>query len=153
MQKTFRVQHDRFQIDTDPQRLQVDIIFDYLTNRSYWANGRSLEVIEKSIANSLCFGVYEGQSQVGFARVISDYATFGWVCDVFILESYRGLGLSKWLVETIVEHPDLKGIRRLLLATRDAHELYRRYAGFRVVEHPEKLMERPNPASHVPPLE
>ena len=153
MQKFVQVQRDRFQIDTDPRRLQVDIIYDYLTNRSYWAKGRSLEVIEKSIANSLCFGVYEGQSMVGFARVISDYATFGWVCDVFILESHRGLGLSKWLVETIVEHPDLKGIRRLLLATRDAHELYRCYAGFRVVEHPEKLMERPNPAGNVPPLE
>ncbi len=153
MQNSFQVQRGRFNIDTDPQRLQLDVIHDYLANRSYWAKGRSLDVIEKSIANSLCFGVYDDQAQVGFARVVSDYATFGWVCDVFILESHRGLGLSKWLVETIIEHPDLRGIRRLLLATRDAHELYRRYAGFRVVEHPEKLMERPNPAAAVPSLE
>lgn len=153
MQNSFQVQRGRFNIDTDPQRLQLDVIHDYLANRSYWAKGRSLDVIEKSIANSLCFGVYDDQAQVGFARVVSDYATFGWVCDVFILESHRGLGLSKWLVETIIEHPDLRGIRRLLLATRDAHELYRRYAGFRVVEHPEKLMERPNPAAAAPSLE
>jgi GNAT superfamily N-acetyltransferase len=145
-------QKDRFKIDTDPHHLQIDIIHDYLSNRSYWAKGRSIEVIQKSIANSLCFGVYDEEQLVGFARVVSDYATFGWLCDVFILESHRGHGLGKWLVETILQHPDITNIRRLLLATRDAHELYR-LSGFRELEHPEKLMERPNPSVIVPPLE
>lgn len=145
MEKSFQMQRDRFTIDTDPQRLQLDVIHDYLSNRSYWAKGRTLEVIEKSIENSLCFGVYDGGDQVGFARVVTDFATFGWVCDVFILESHRGLGLSKWLVETIVQHPELSGLRRLLLATRDAHELYQRYGDFHLLEHPERWMERPTP--------
>lgn len=150
MQNNLRVQRDRFTIDTDPQCLKLEVIHDFLSNRAYWAQGRSREVIEKSIANSLCFGVYDGEEQVGFARVVTDYATFAWICDVFIIESHRGQGLSKWLVETIVQHPDLSGLRRLLLATRDAHELYRRYGDFRPLEHPERWMERPNPITPAP---
>lgn len=143
----YQLERDRYCIDTDPHRLPLDVIYDYLSNRSYWAKGRSLDTVKKTIENSLCFGVYDGQDLIGFARVVSDFATFGWVCDVFILESHRGQGLSKWLIETVVQHPDLKSIRRLLLATRDAHELYKRYGGFQLLEHPERWMERPNPAS------
>jgi GNAT superfamily N-acetyltransferase len=87
--------------------------------------------------------VYVGEQQVGFARVVTDYATFAWVCDVFILESYRGRGLSKWLVECVVAHPDLQGLSRFVLATRDAHELYRRYGGFESLPHPENWLVRP----------
>ncbi len=153
MPNRFLVQRGNFRIDTDPSILQLDVIHDFLSSRSYWARGRSLEIIEKSIDHSLCFGVYDGEKQVGFARLVSDQATFGWLCDVFILESHRGLGLGKWLVETILLHPEVSGLRRVLLATRDAHELYRAYGGFLPLEHPEKLMERPNPAMDVPPLE
>lgn len=153
MPEHFVVQRGAYAIDTDPHRLQVEVIHDYLANRSYWAKGRTRETVEKSIAHSLCFGVYDGEKQVGFARVVTDRATFGWLCDVFILESHRGRGLGKWLVETIFQHPVIRDLRRMLLATRDAHELYRAYAGFRPLENPDRMMERRNPAMDVPPLE
>lgn len=153
MQDRFLIRRENYSIDTDPGRLQVDVIQDFLANHSYWAQGRSKEMVEKSIANSLCFGVYDGSAQVGFARVVTDQATFGWLCDVFILESHRGRGLAKWLVDVICQHPTIRSLRRMLLATRDAHELYHTYAGFCRLEHPEKLMERPNPTMAVPPLE
>src|SRR5438477_3524274 len=117
----FEVRREQFVISTDKRRLNLQIIFDFLANRSYWARGRPLETISRSIENSLCFGVYDGEAQVGFARVVTDFATFGWVGDVFILESHRKKGLGKWLVGSILSHPDLKNIRRLILATEDAH--------------------------------
>ncbi len=101
-------------------------------------------MVQRSIEHSLCFGVYHGTQQVGFARVVTDYATFAWLCDVFVLESHRGQGLGKWLIESVVAHPDLGGRVSLLLATRDAHELYRRYGGFEIVPVPEKWMIRRN---------
>ncbi len=153
MPDRFVIERDPYAIDTDPGRLQVDVIHDYLANRSYWAKGRARETVETSIAHSLCFGLYEGDQQVGFARVVTDQATFGWLCDVFILESHRGRGLGKWLVETIFQHPVVSSLRRTLLATRDAHELYHTYAGFRPLESPGRMMERRNPAMDVPPLE
>jgi GNAT superfamily N-acetyltransferase len=153
MPDSFVIQRGTYTIDADPRRLQVDVIHDFLANRSYWARGRSRETVEKSIAHSLCFGLYDGDRQVGFARLVTDQATFGWLCDVFILESHRGRGLGKWLVESLLQHPTVSSLRRLLLATRDAHELYRAHAGFRPLEHPEKMMERSNPAMDVPPLE
>ena len=116
---------------------------DYLYEESYWAQGRSIETVRKSIEHSLCFGVYAAGQQVGFARVVTDYATFAWLADVFILESHRGLGLSKWLVECIVTHPDLQNLKNFLLATKDAHELYRRYGGFDILETQGKWMYRP----------
>jgi GNAT superfamily N-acetyltransferase len=122
------------------------VIQAFLSQRAYWARGRALETVRRSIENSLCFGVYDGDQQVGFARVVTDYATFAWVCDVFILETHRGRGLSKWLIETVVAHPDLRGLRRLLLATRDAHELYSRYGGFGPLSAPDRWMERVDPA-------
>jgi GNAT superfamily N-acetyltransferase len=102
-------------------------------------------VVQRSIEHSLCFGVYAGGEQAGFARVVTDYATFAWLCDVFILEAYRGRGLSKWLVETIVAYPDLAGLRRFLLATRDAHSLYQHYGGFTPLQAPDRWLERFNP--------
>jgi GNAT superfamily N-acetyltransferase len=139
---------DGYLISTDRTRLNVPLIHSYLSQSTYWASGRSLEVVKKSIDNSVCFGLYQrtesNEAQVGFARVITDYATFAWLADVFILEEHRGKGLGKWLTDVIVSHPDLQGFRRWVLATKDAHELYRR-VGFRELHRPERWMERPDP--------
>ena len=129
-------------ISTDRDRLDVEFVHDYLCNHSYWAQGRPLEVVQKSIANSLCFGVYDGDQQVGFARMVTDTATFAWLCDVFITDNYKGRGLGKWLIERVVAHPDLQTLKIILLATSDAHELYRRYGGFEALEVPSKWMAR-----------
>jgi GNAT superfamily N-acetyltransferase len=131
-------------ISTDPARLDVALIHDYLSNSSYWATGRTLETVRRSIENSLAFGVYKGDEQVGFARVITDYATFAWLADVFVVEQFRGQGLGKWLVDVILSHPELQGFRRWVLATKDAHELYRR-VGFAELNRPERWMERADP--------
>ncbi|MFN8465728.1 MAG: GNAT family N-acetyltransferase [Caldilineaceae bacterium] len=136
------IRDDGYSISTDKQRLDVDYIHRWLSEQSYWAQGRSRETVEQSIANSLCFGLYRGGKQVGFARVVTDLATFGWLCDVFVDESERGHALGKWLVQAVVSHPDLARIRRLLLATRDAHELYRKYGGFEVLASPERWMAK-----------
>ena len=133
-----------FHISTDKSRLDVDMIAAFLSERSYWAKGRTRDKIEKTIANCLCFGLYtdEGQ-QVGFARVVTDYAVFGWIMDVFILEDFRGQGLGKLLMAAIMNHPDLQGLERLGLGTKDAHGLYEQF-GFTVMKHPERKMERTN---------
>jgi GNAT superfamily N-acetyltransferase len=133
---------DGFTISTDKDRLDVACIHDFLSNRSYWAQGRPLQVVQDAITHSLCFGVYEGNAQVGFARVVTDYATFAWLCDVFILETHRGRGLGKWLIETVVAHPALQPKKLFLLATQNAHELYRRYGGFELLGYPERWMSR-----------
>jgi len=135
---------EEFTISTDPNRLDIPLIHDFLSRVSYWATGRSLAVVERSIKHSLCFGIYEGQQQVGFARVVTDFATFAWVADVFVLDAYRGRGLGTWLMEVIITHPDLQGFRRWVLSTKDAHEIYRRI-GFRALHRPERWMERPDP--------
>lgn len=132
-----------FEISTDRTRLDVDYVHRYLSQECYWAIGRSRAVVEKSLANSLCFGVYDGARQIGFARVVTDYATFAWLCDVFIDAAYRGHGLGKQLVEAVITHPELQGLRNFILATRDAHELYRRYGGFDALTAPERWMARP----------
>jgi len=129
-----------FTINTDKDTLDIPVIHEYLSTRSYWAAGRSLECVEKSIENSLCFGVYKGENQIGFARVVTDFATFSWLCDVFILEDYRGRGLGKWLISTLVEYQGIKGSTRFFLATKDAHNLYSKYGGFEKITMPEKLM-------------
>jgi GNAT superfamily N-acetyltransferase len=126
-------------ISTDPSRLDLDLIRDYLA-RSYWAKGISRETVERSIAGSLCFGLFEGARQIGFARVITDRATFAYLADVFILEEFRGRGLGKRLMETIRAHPDLRNLRRWMLVTRDAHGLYEKF-GFRPLANPERVME------------
>lgn len=135
-----------FTISTTKQLLDLDLIVNFLSEESYWAKGRTRETVEKSIMNSaLCFGIYkEGingvNEQIGFARVITDLATYGYLCDVFVIPSYRGLGLSKWLIDVITNHPDLKGLRRFLLATSDAHTLYAKY-GFEPLDTPEMFMQ------------
>ena len=137
---------DLYTISTDPARLDVTRIHRLLNQYSYWAQNRPLELVQKTIANSLSFGVYgAGGELVGYARVVTDYATFAWLCDVIVDPEHRGRGLARWLVECVVDHPDLKMIRRILLATRDAHNLYRNYGGFEILDHPERWMERFNP--------
>lgn len=131
-----------FCVSTDRSRLDAGLVHHYLSAVSYWAQDRSLATVVKSIEHSLCFGLYDGGGQVGFARVVTDRATFAWLCDVFVLESHRGKGLGKWLVECVVAHPDLSGLKLFLLATRDAHSLYRKYGGFEDLPHPEKWMLR-----------
>ena len=133
-----------FLISTDRNRLDRTMIHDFLSRRSYWAKGRELDVINRGIDNSLSFGIYRGEQQVGFARVVTDYATFAWLADVFVLEEYRGRGLGKWLIEVILAHPQLQGFRRWALSTKDAHELYRGF-GFNELTRPERWMERPDP--------
>ena len=128
-----------FSINTDQGKLDRGAVHEFLRN-SYWAKGVPREVVDRSIENTLCFGVYEGERQVGFARVITDYATFGYLSDVFIVESHRGRGLATWMMEVILAHPDLQGLRRWMLATNDAHGLYRK-VGFRDLAHPERFME------------
>jgi N-acetylglutamate synthase-like GNAT family acetyltransferase len=129
-----------FKISTDNNDLDLEVIYEFISH-SYWAADIPKATLEKAISNSFCFGVYDASGhQVGFARLITDKATFAYLADVFIIESQRGRGLSKWLVETIVTHPELQGLRRMILATRDAHGLYAQY-GFKPVENPEVLMQ------------
>jgi len=128
-------------VSTDKDLLDLELIHDYLSNQSYWAKGRSLAAVQTSIEHSLCFGVYRGEQQVGFARVVTDYATFAWLCDVFVLEAHRGRGLGKRLVESVIAYPELQMVRRFLLATSNAQDLYRRYGGFEVLAAPERWME------------
>jgi len=118
--------------------MDIDLIHSFLT-RSYWAEGISKEIVSRSIDGALCFGVFENDKQVGFARMITDRATFAYLADVFILEEYRGLGLSKWLMEVIMSYPDLRGLRRMMLATRDAHELYKKF-GFTSLNNVDRWM-------------
>jgi len=140
---TTEYQRDGYIISTDKARLDTAVIHHYLSLSSYWAQGRSLATVDKTIEHSLCFGLYAADgAQVGFARVVTDYATFAWLCDVFILESQQGHGLGKWLVECVTAYPDLQGVKHFLLATRDAHELYRRYGGFESLPAPERWMKR-----------
>ncbi len=137
-------QHEEFVISTDKARLQLEVIHRYLSQESYWAQGRSIEATEKAIENSLCFGVYQADKQAGFARVITDKATFAYLGDVFILSQYQKKGLSKRLMEAILAHPELQNLRRWILATKDAHGLYAQY-DFTPLKFPERWMERPAP--------
>jgi GNAT superfamily N-acetyltransferase len=116
-----------YTISTDPERLDVDVVHRFLSTDAYWSPGVARDVVERSIAGSMPFGVYRGDDQVGFARVVTDRATFAWIADVFVLADHRGQGLGKRLVEEIMAHPELRGLRRWLLGTADAHELYRRF--------------------------
>ena len=137
-------QRGEFTVSTDPARLDPDAIHNFLTN-CYWAKGVPRDVVARSIEHALCFGVYDGSgAQVGFARVISDFATIAYVGDVFVLDTHRGRGLGKWLMESITQHPALQGLRRWILTTRDAHALYSQ-VGFTPVKFPERYMERHDP--------
>jgi GNAT superfamily N-acetyltransferase len=130
-------------ISTDPRRLNLDTICDFLA-QSYWAQTRSRKTIKRSLRHSLIFAVYDQERQVAMARLVSDYATFAWLCDVFVQPDYRGRGIGKWLMETIQAHPDLQGLKRWMLATRDAHGLYDQY-GFTPLHTPERWMEKVDP--------
>jgi GNAT superfamily N-acetyltransferase len=131
---------DDCEVSTDAGRLDVELITRELQG-AYWAQGRSREVIERSLRHAICFGLYRARRQVGFARVITDRATFAYVADVFVVAAERGKGLGTWLMGCIVRHPDLQGLKRWLLATRDAHEVYRR-VGFAELAEPGGWMER-----------
>ncbi len=132
-----------FVVSTDPGRLDVTLIHQFLS-QSYWSQDIPREVVERAIDNSLCFGVFHNSNQVGFARVITDRTTFAYLADVFILETYRGRGLGKFLMECIGKHPQLQKLRRWMLATRDAHGLYTQF-GFTPLARPERFMERHEP--------
>jgi GNAT superfamily N-acetyltransferase len=137
---TYQSYHNaNFHIYTDPAQQDVDAIHAFLF-RAYWCEGIPRETVARSIQNSLCFGVFDGERQVGLTRVITDRATYGYICDVYILEEYRGRGLSKWLMSCIMAHPDLQNLRRWTLATRDAHGLYAQF-GFVPIKQPERWME------------
>ena len=135
--------HGEYVISTDRHILDISAIHHFLTT-SYWAEGIPFEMVKKSIEHSLNFGLYTQRKQIGFARVITDYSTYAYIGDVYILEDFRGQGLSKWLMQVIVDHPELQGLRRWTLLTRDAHELYRK-TGFTAPRNPERYMERANP--------
>jgi GNAT superfamily N-acetyltransferase len=131
-----------YSINTEQAKLDLPFIHGFLSELSYWARGRTYTKVEQSIRHSLCFGVYVGQRQIGFARVVTDYTSFAWLCDVFIVDSHRQQGLSKWLVQCVTSHPELRDVSRFVLATRDAHELYRRYGKFDTLANPEWWMAR-----------
>ncbi len=130
---------DEFLISTDPAKIDLDVVHAFLA-RAYWSEDIPRAVVEKALAHSLNFGLYAGVKQVGLARVITDYATFAYVADVFVLEDFRGRGLGKWLMRTVRDYPELQGLRRWSLATRDAHGLYRQ-VGFDALRNPERWME------------
>ncbi len=133
---------DNFLISTDKRKLQIPVIHQYLSKDSYWAGGIPLEKVRLSIKNSRCFGVYFEKKQIGFCRVVSDEVRFAWLADVFILPEFRGRGLSKWMMHCVFEFYEPLKIRRWLLGTKDAHELYRQF-GFLELEKPERWMEKP----------
>lgn len=126
-------------VDTDKSRLDIPLIHRFLSG-SYWAAGIPFDVVERSVRNSLCFGLYEDGRQIGFARIITDHATFAFLCDVFVLESHRGRGFARKLMSEVTAHPSLQGLRRWVLATRDAHTLYEKY-GFKRLAAPDRWME------------
>lgn len=138
MPQPFETHLEQFTISTDPSRLNVDIIADLLS-RSYWANTRTREQLERALSHSLVFGLYDGYRQIGLARVISDYSIFAYLCDVIIHQDYRGHGLGKWLMSTVHNHPDLVKVRRWMLVTNDAHGLYKQF-GYALLEQPERWM-------------
>jgi GNAT superfamily N-acetyltransferase len=145
VEATYEVRRGGYLVSSDPARLDLDLLHAFLS-RSYWARGIPRELVARSLRHSVCFGVYEWGRQVGFARVISDRATFGYPADVFVVGSHRGRGLSTWLVQAVLAHPELQGLRRFSLVTRDAHGLHARF-GFGALDAPERHMEilRPDP--------
>jgi GNAT superfamily N-acetyltransferase len=139
---SYELRHADYLISDDPDRLDVDAVHAYLSKESYWAQGVSREVVEASLQHSLCVGIYTATgAQVGLVRVVTDYATFAWVCDVYVLEAHRKQGLSKAAITAVLEHPRLQTLRRFTLATRDAHGLYAQF-GFTPIAKPESHMEK-----------
>jgi len=133
------IAEDGYVFSDDPNKIDVFALHRYLSTQSYWAKGIPMETVQRSVDNSLCFGIYKDTLQIGFARWVTDRATFGYLADVYIDEAHRGKGLSKKLMSLMMFHKDLQGLRRYVLATVDAHGLYAQY-GFKAIEHPERLM-------------
>lgn len=143
----FEAGHAGYLISTDPDRLDLDVIHHWISEESYWAPGRSRQTVAASVQTSLNFGIYADDGEmVGAARVVTDFATFGWLCDVFVIDEHRGRGLGKALMAAVADHPELTGLQRIILATADAHQLYARY-GFELMANPERWMERTRPVS------
>jgi GNAT superfamily N-acetyltransferase len=144
-------QRAAFEVSDDRRRLDIAAIHRFISCESYWAAGISENLLARAIANSLCFGLYHGQEQIGFARVVTDRSTFGYLCDVYVERAHRGAGLGKWLVGCVLEHPDLKGLRRIALMTRDAHDLYSPF-GFRSMAEATRYLEihRPDVYKNTP---
>jgi len=142
--QTITVQKDDFIITTDKSKLDTNVIHDFLSNHSYWSRNIPLEKVKTAFDNSLNFGLFHNSRQVGYARVISDFSQIAYLADVFIVEEYRGRGLSKWLMQTIMSHPNLQGLRKWVLLTKDAHELYKKF-GWQPISYPDKWMEKVNP--------
>jgi GNAT superfamily N-acetyltransferase len=146
MSEHYEVTKDNYLISTDKTKLNVDTIYNYIAFESYWAQGIPREVVERSIVNSICFGLYKDDEQIGFARVVSDKATFAYLADVFVLPEHRGKGLSKWLMQIIHGHPELQNLRRWWLGTKDAHGLYEQFGWTRINDDVAKrFMQRHNP--------
>jgi GNAT superfamily N-acetyltransferase len=138
--KPYEISEGGLLISDDKARLDRSLIHAFLSERSYWAKAVPVEIVERSIEHSLCFGMYQAGRQIGFARAVTDFTTFAWLADVFILEEARGSGYGKKLVAAIMGHPELQGLRRFMLGTWDAHTLYERY-GFAPLKYPERFME------------
>lgn len=136
---TMEYQNKNYQISNDKSKINIELVHNYLCYHSYWAEGIPADVVQRSIENSLCFAMYKEDEQVGFARVISDFATYAYLADLFIVPEERSKGLSKWLMRVIMDHPQLKGLRRFVLATKDAHGLYAQF-GFTGYPNPERIM-------------
>lgn len=142
---SYKIEKDNYLISTDKNKIDLDFIHEFLS-QSYWSPGVSMAVVKKAMAGSLCFGMYDTKAQalpagrqIGYARMITDKATFAYLADVFIDKNYQGKGLGKWFIKTILAHPDLQGLRRILLATKDAHKLYEQ-CGFTLISNPERFM-------------
>jgi GNAT superfamily N-acetyltransferase len=133
-----------FELSTDPARLDRTLVHRFLSEQSYWASGVPREVVDRAIDHSLCFGVFRGDEQVAFARVVTDRATFAYLADVFVLRAWRADGVGQWMIGVVIRHPELQGLRRFLLATRDAHRLYARF-GFLPLANPARFLERFDP--------
>lgn len=140
----FEATQGEFRVSTDPARLDSAAVHAYLSGESYWSKGIPLPVLEKALAHSMCFGLYDGIRQIGLARVITDRATYCYLCDVYVLAEFRGRGLGRWLMDCVFRHPDLQGLRRMSLATADAHALYAQF-GFTALTKPERYMEKLDP--------
>ena len=138
--------NEQYQINTNKNELDIEFIHQYLSKKSYWAKGRSIETVKASIENSMCFGVYNDTQQIAFARVVTDYSVFAWVLDVFVIEEFQNKGIGKKLMNYIMEHPKLSNLQRWGLNTWDAHELYKKY-GFKAINKPEIYMEITNTPS------
>lgn len=133
-----------FHISTNPAKLQLNVIHKYLAQESYWAQNIPEAIVVKASQNSLNFGLYQNEEQIGYARVISDFATFAYLCDVFVLPEHQGQGLSKWMMQSVLAHPDLQGLRRMMLMTKDAHGLYAQF-NFTPLADASKCMEMTKP--------